>query len=219
MLYDEEEETMQVLAGHNSHTQSDLTHLADLLTGTKTAAFKRLPGTTVRVLSAPTRLAPLYPHVWVEKLEDNSIGGVIAGHRSATKDMTERAEVRSPFIKLLFAHSQHQFEEWLRTVANARTLIPAMMWQLGHRIAEGMLLLLCFAQRSVRGMEKARGDIEEQWSKQTIDYHAIVKTCEALPNNRPYQGGRAGQSNGRGTDFRGRGRGGRGRFNQGPKNE
>lgn len=194
----------------------DMMTFFELVSNTKISAYKTVG--KVKVLVDPGRSAIFYPHVWVEKLRYDSCGGVLAEWRMSVFEFFSRLDIHSDSIKMNIENAKKMFSEWLNAMLAITEDALEPFWRLGYRILENLLYIVGFALRHTKGMEKVRACIEEQWSKQTIDYTILLKEIEALtPERGPFAQSPPHYFRGRGrghTDRGGRGytdRGGRGR--------
>ena len=185
----------------------------EMVSNTKIAAFTTVSGT--KVLREPGKFSSLYPHIWVAKLEEESVGGVIAEWRSELTDLLAPIQARSESVAASLDHAKRSFTEWLRAVALGGPHLNDHLWRLGYAAIEQILFMIALSSRSSAGVIKMRGEIDEAWSKRIIDYPAMIKVVNALPAtaatttgviNQATRGrGRGWRGHGRGQSFRGRG--------------
>lgn len=152
----------------------------EMISNTKIAAFITVAGT--KVLREPGKFACLYPHIWVSKLEDDAIGGVIAEWRSELTELLSPIQTRSDSITATIELAKRAFTEWLRAVCLGGPQMNEHMWRVGYSTLENILLMIALSLRASAGVLKVKSELDDAWTKRTIDYPAIIKAVQALPS-------------------------------------
>ena len=196
---EEEVGTTHAETNHQEHALN----FFEMISGQKIQAFVTIAG--VKVLRAPGKFSAVYPHVWVEKMQSDSVGGVIAEWRSELSEFLA-ATNKSESVSIGIENAKATFICWLRTVAVAEEL-PENMWRMAYHALETILFMVALVSHGGPGMKKLRSELDDQWSKKSIDYPAAMKSVNALKEparSTETRGGFRGRGNFRSRGARGR---------------
>lgn len=152
-----------------------------------------------------------YPHFWLARAIGSSPDVVHGQWKTSVDDWLKVAHLEKPFS--LGSEQANNlcklFRDWLFIAAAQETCTNAVL-RMGHRIIEGLLLLVVTQTKAPYQTRALHDLLSAAWTKGTVDYQSIWRELNK-DYNKDYRGGR-GYFRGRGFQSRGyRGYQGRGR--------
>ena len=163
---------------HRTEEPSSQRLNADLIeqtTGQRPAVSLPIVG-NLRVPSMISRLAPLYPHFWINKLKGgrHALPLVFSEWKSAVADLVDRnAALVSLVSKEDLECVKTSFGHFLAVCAEllgAGVELNEHLYRLGHSITENILRIIAYHKAYDKGLKALQAKLETIESKGVIDY-------------------------------------------------